>query len=103
MRTAPTLIAEALHVNARNHGCDLLAYCLMPDHLHVIALPPPIWQRSFWDRHLRPKEPLARLVRYVVHNPVAEGLRTDRQEKRLAGLAAAPPRQPPRQRRGQSE
>ncbi len=102
MRSAPSLLAEAIERNAANNGVDVMAWCVMPDHLHIVAqvgrdggdllrflnglktrtgrtlrqagLPGPIWLRSFWDRHLRPEEPLADLVSYVVHNPVNAGL-----------------------------
>jgi len=98
----PSRITEALRVNAANNGVQLIAYSIMPAHLHAAAqvgceggdLPKfihafkkrtgraireagiigPIWLRSFWDRHLRPKEPLATLVRYVAWNPVEAGL-----------------------------
>ena len=102
MRFAPSLLAEAMTVNAATNGVELLAWCIMPEHLHIVAqvapdggdllrflsglktrtgrtlreagLPAPIWQRSFWDRHLRPKEPLSGLISYVVQNPVRAGL-----------------------------
>ena len=37
LRNAPELIIEALRFNAQNNGVGLIAWCLMPDHLHVIA------------------------------------------------------------------
>jgi len=104
-RDAPGVIGESLHVNAQNQGIDLRAYCLMPDHLHLVAqvsrdggnllrflhgfktwtgrvlpsigFPTPVWQRSFWDRHLRRDEPLRPVIAYVVRNPAEEGLCDD--------------------------
>jgi REP element-mobilizing transposase RayT len=78
----------------------ILAWCLMPDHLHaVIAGAPdvvawagvfkaqttkdvqslgwtgPLWQRSFHDRGLRDDgASIERAVRYVLDNPVRAGL-----------------------------
>lgn len=101
-RDIPARVAEAMRFNSTNNGVELIACSLMPDHLHVAAqvgaaggdllkfihgfkkrtgrtireagIIGPIWQRSFWDRHLRPSEPLAKIVQYVAWNPVEEGL-----------------------------
>lgn len=80
---------------------DLIAYCIMPDHLHVIIQPQGaapvnryirslkgratyllhksgvvgrIWQRSFYDHIVRLAEDLPTAVRYVLENPVRSGL-----------------------------
>ncbi|MCK7502658.1 MAG: hypothetical protein MZV70_00220 [Desulfobacterales bacterium] len=77
------------------------AYCVMPDHLHVLLVGVPdvvawvcdfkarvttalrrqawsgqVWQRSFYDRCLRglSGEELERAERYIVENPVRRGL-----------------------------
>jgi len=77
------------------------AYCLMPDHLHLLLSPASgsslvdfvrefkglstrlareheiagaIWQRSFFDRFLRSDEAFERVVRYVLENPVRAGI-----------------------------
>jgi len=101
-RDVPSRVSDALQFNAPNNGVELIAWSIMPDHLHVAAqvgrdggdllkfingfkkrtgrtireagFVGPVWQRSFWDRHLRPKEPLAQLVQYVAWNPVEAGL-----------------------------
>jgi putative transposase len=101
-RDIPGRIAEALRFNSANNRVRLIACTLMPEHLHLVAqvreeggdllkfihgfkkrtgrtireagIAGPVWQRSFWDRHLRPTESLARLVQYVAWNPVADGL-----------------------------
>ncbi len=105
LRNTPSVIAEALHFNAEHKGVELVCWCVMPDHLHFLArvgreggdllkflhgfktwtgrvlpeqgIPGPIWQRSFWDRHVRQNESLDKLVAYIVRNPVEEGLCRD--------------------------
>lgn len=79
---------------------DLFAYCLMPDHLHLLVAPKdgnlidiigswkkftgrlmrksgssgPFWQRGFYDHALRREEDLVRTAEYMVMNPVRSGL-----------------------------
>lgn len=79
----------------------LLAWVLMPDHLHLLLrlrdqpltramqqgksriavavqrierLPPPFWQPAFHDRALRREEDIKRAARYLVANPLRAGL-----------------------------
>ena len=75
----------------------IIAYCIMPDHVHVVASPaeggdvaawvryvkrevakrrrtPGMWQRSYWDRHARPGDDMEATVLYVLENPVQRGL-----------------------------
>ena len=77
-------------------------YVLMPDHLHVFAVPDgtdapslarwvafwksgaargwpfpadrPVWQRDFWDRQIRTGESYGQKWDYVRNNPVRAGL-----------------------------
>jgi putative transposase len=119
-RDIPTRIAEAMRFNAANNGVELIAWSIMPDHLHAAArvssgggdilkfihgfkkrtgrtireagIIGPIWQRSFWDRHLRPNERLARLVQYVAWNPVHEGLCDTWDQWEYTWLAQSPAR-----------
>ena len=83
-------------------GILVYAYCLMPDHVHLLigasdrvsvttfvqrwkslcyqewrrhgGAPRSPWQRSFWDHGLRMEESLLSTARYIVHNPVRAGL-----------------------------
>ncbi len=100
-RGMPRILKALLDGNARARCCELIAYCLMPDHLHVLAyVARPggdvlsffedfkrgaanaamrsgidyLWQRDFWDRHTRSDKDLSRCVQYILWNPVAEGL-----------------------------
>jgi REP element-mobilizing transposase RayT len=92
---------EALPVAAGIAGCQLMAWCLMPDHVHALlrlgpdggdilrflhsykswtgrimteAGLPGTWERSFWDRHSRNSDDVSTLVRYALCNPVRAGL-----------------------------
>ncbi len=94
---APRLV-QALRHNARSHGCQIMAYCIMPDHLHLVARVGPdggdllsfidgfkrrtsvtmasfaadngVWQESYWDRHVRRGEVVNNVIYYVMMNPV---------------------------------
>ncbi len=107
-RNVPAILTEALLQSAREHKCAVIAYSIMPDHLHYICcvvenggnvrrmadwlkrvsghrisrlgFKAPIWQRSYWDRHLRAHEKISHVVDYVLDNPVEEGLCAHRDE-----------------------
>ena len=86
---------------SRAMGFAVLAYCVMPDHVHVLVqgrrhtsdfrrfvkrvkqstgqryshnARRPLWQEDYYDRVLRPEEPEAMVARYIVENPVRAGL-----------------------------
>ena len=102
---AAPAVAEAavgvLRELAGRRGVPVYAYCVMPDHAHLVLAPAvgcdilafagqfknltqraawrlgvsgAFWQRSFWDRLLRADEPLEAAVEYVLNNPVRAGL-----------------------------
>ena len=74
------------------------AYCVMPDHLHVVVsvedtggdieawvrftkreaarrlAVPGLWERSYWDRHARADEDVVAMVEYTLANPVRREL-----------------------------
>lgn len=82
-------------------GFALIAYCIMPDHVHLIVSGrrdtsdlrrfvkmakqragaayamrsgQPLWQKGYYERILRRDEDVWRLARYVIENPVRAGL-----------------------------
>lgn len=86
---------------ATRHGFAVIAYCFMPDHLHLIvsgerdgvdcrafikaakqysayyhsqATGIRLWERYGQDRVIRDEQELAMTVRYIVANPVRAGL-----------------------------
>ncbi|HMN73269.1 MAG TPA: transposase [Rhodoblastus sp.] len=80
----------------------LLAWCIMPNHVHVVCEPiegssigsiirswkaftaaainrqngstGPVWARDYFDRYARSEDDVARIVGYVENNPVKAGL-----------------------------
>ncbi|HYH65935.1 MAG TPA: transposase [Urbifossiella sp.] len=86
------------------HGCAVVVWCLMPDHLHVILAgasddadtwramvsfkqqtgfwlarnrPAVAWQGDFYDHVVRSDESLDVQARYILDNPVRAGLVAD--------------------------
>jgi len=86
---------------ASDRAFAVLAYCFMPDHLHLLvqgaemeaALPPfaklarqrashasrasrsgILWQEGFFERTLRRDEDLTAVASYIAHNPVRAAL-----------------------------
>ncbi len=96
------MVVRVLHERAVRFRLSLHAYCVMPDHMHVVCsmdsrdsgFQPFIatlkseisrqahrlghahfaWQRSYWDRHAREEENVRAMIQYVLDNPVREGL-----------------------------
>jgi putative transposase len=95
---------ERLRVTADKHACNVLVYCFMPDHVHVLLAgrtpqadtrkafiafkqatgywmarerPGFGWQKGFYDRILRTEADVISEIRYVVANPVRKELAQD--------------------------
>ncbi len=93
-------------------GVAVYAYCIMPDHVHLVLSPSAtcdivtfvgqfknlaqrvawrlgvrgaFWQKSFWDHFLRKEEDLGTVVEYVLGNPVRAGLVDEWQDYRFSG------------------
>ncbi len=94
----------------------MYAYCVMPDHVHLVVSPSPscdivqfvgafknlaqraawrlgvrgaFWQRSFWDHFVRSDEDLNAVIAYVLNNPVRAGLADTPEAYRFAGRPGA--------------
>ena len=94
-------VREQLLTVAARDEAEVIAYCFMPDHLHLLATGRSesanikksvdafrrqsayhykrrwsrrLWQDGYFDRVLRREESTASVVRYVVANPVRAGL-----------------------------
>ena len=94
-------VVETVDDQARKMSVLLIAYCVMPDHVHILvssegqANPLSIvgrikgktthqywrrgglgrlWQRGFYDHVLRSSEATEDLARYILGNPVRKGL-----------------------------
>jgi putative transposase len=89
--------------DARDLSMEIVAYCFMPDHVHLLVegctedadllafahrtkqmtgygyaqrCGERLWQPSFWDRVLRHDEAAISVARYMFDNPVRAGLVT---------------------------
>ena len=103
---------DALTALERARRCAVIAYCLMPDHAHLLVRPgrgssvvafvqawkslcyrvwraregkASFWQRGFWDSAVRTEEGLREASLYILNNPVRAGLVADRAEYPLSG------------------
>jgi putative transposase len=98
-----SFVTSTLSERCRIAGADLLLYCLMPEHIHaIIAIgrddqisilravkslsgrwwkaqghDGDLWQRSFYDRGIRNEEQMDAAIKYVLDNPIDEGLVSD--------------------------
>ena len=91
---------ELLRASAQKHGCLVMVYCFMPDHVHLILsgtgpgsdawramvdfkqqtgywlrrqTRETSWQKDFYDHIVRRDEDMAAQARYVAENPVRRG------------------------------
>lgn len=103
---------DVLRRHAEDTGVPVFAYCVMPDHVHLVIGPSStcdiitfigqfknfaqraawrlgvsgtFWQKSFWDHFLRADEDLERVVTYALNNPVRGGLVESWQAYRFVG------------------
>ena len=102
---------EALEQARSKHDATLHAYCVMPDHVHLLVEVPgamslekfmrlfkqlagyrikqltgePAWQISYHDRILRREESLLDVAAYIWENPVKAGLVESRSDYPFSG------------------
>lgn len=93
---------SALREAAAKYGAQVFAYCLMPDHIHILAAlpsgvslvdfvrqfkqlsafrlrrlagkPVAVWQGRFFDHGLRREEAIEDIANYIWDNPVRAGI-----------------------------
>jgi len=98
----PGLLVDAMDTGAELNGCEIMAYCIMPNHLHLfVRVGPsggdildfihsfktwtgrqlklrgyvsPAWQRSCHDRHARCDSNVVAAIAYMMENPLRAGL-----------------------------
>jgi len=96
------IVINELLKTGRELGFQILCYCLMPDHLHIVLSPgdstlslskflnifkgrttavfrgkeglKKLWQRSAFDHVIRADEDLRAIVEYIRNNPVRKGI-----------------------------
>jgi REP element-mobilizing transposase RayT len=98
---AGILVAREIRALGQSGACEVIAWVLMPDHLHMILVPQtvelaalvqtlkgrtarglnlsarrsgPFWQRGFHDHALRMDEDIVAAARYIVANPLRSRL-----------------------------
>ena len=94
-------LLDILRRKAAEHSFDILAYCIMPDHLHLLVqgMKPEsdllrfvktfkiktsrgfaaqhgceLWQKKYYDHILREKESIESVAWYIWMNPVRAGM-----------------------------
>ena len=102
-------IARTLDDRAEALDIKLVAYCVMPDQVHILAIPHgtvslieyvqqslttrtywecggrgKLWQRGFYDHILRRDEAMQDVARYIIGNPIRAGRVTDSMECRYS-------------------
>ena len=92
-----SMVVDQILRAARRFEFDVLAYCVMPDHVHLLvhgrsdrsalhrfvkrakqssgqiyarAVKESLWQDSYYDHVVRPEENLAGIACYIIQNPV---------------------------------
>ena len=118
------VVAETLRIGeVERHFYELLAWVVMPDHVHLLILPlvpipqimrwvkgscaraanrilsrtgQPFWQDESYDHYLRRSEQISRTIAYIEENPVSAGLAATAERWRWssAGWQAKPPAPP---------
>lgn len=98
------LVLEQFFHTSRTENVAILAYCIMPDHMHLLidgeseasdiarfaklakqrsgfrfrrACGHTLWQEGYHDRILRDEEPTESIIAYMISNPIRKGLVED--------------------------
>jgi putative transposase len=104
-------VIDCLHWLRTNRGLVVYAYCLMPDHLHLLVRPQgplgavikslkaqttrdaqrlgrpgKLWQDNCYDHVLRKREDANTVARYILFNPVRADLVAEPDDFPWAGL-----------------
>ena len=108
-------VVKILSRLAGRFGIDVLTYCFMPDHLHLLLEGTEntdlkefirvfkqmtsyrykneyavLWQRSYYDRILRRDEDSVTVARYILNNPVRRELAETATDYPYSGSFVAP-------------
>jgi len=111
-RTAEKAL-EVLKKARERNSYKIYAYCLMPDHLHLLVNPGDsgvavsrflqtfksqtgywykrehegnLWQRGFYDHVVRKSEDLAKIAQYILNNPVRKNLTENADDYPFSGM-----------------
>jgi REP-associated tyrosine transposase len=105
-------VLEQIRQSSTRHGFANLAYCFMPDHVHLLlegrredadlcpcvsdakqrsgfefrqSAPYRLWQTGYYDHVLRDEDNVFAVVRYIFENPVRAGLASGVGEYKVCG------------------
>lgn len=108
------VVTKQLFQCAERHGFAVMAYCLMPDHVHVLVMAERsdsdfvkflnlwrqfsgfwerqrsglyLWQEGYWDHTLRDDESVPAIAAYIVWNPVRAGFAETPEQYPFSGSA----------------
>ena len=111
-QSVASMVVEQILRAAKRFEFDVLAYCLMPDHAHLLvhgrsdrsdlhrfvkrakqssgqiyarSVREPLWQDSYYDHVVRPEENLAGIACYIIQNPVRARLVASPLEYQFSG------------------
>lgn len=99
-RKAVSLCLTVLEQTAAKEGMEVLVYCFMPDHLHLLLeakegaslirfmkafkqisayrygrmFGEPLWQKGYYEHVLRKEEDMLEVAEYIMQNPIRAGL-----------------------------
>lgn len=107
-------IIELLKSEREKQGLNIIAFCIMPEHIHLLIEIPEggtnlsnfirvyksrvatffrnhryerdIWQARFYDRILRKSESVIDVAAYILNNPVRKGIVENWQHYKFCGL-----------------
>lgn len=107
-------ITESIDFLRSKKNVLVFAYCLMPDHLHLLMSLPEkseslskimkdfksyttkiyrermnqggLWQRGFYDHIVRKREDLMQICEYILDNPVRKGLVENSNDYEYSGI-----------------
>ena len=121
-RIAAIFVEALLHGERVRRSYDLLAWVVMPNHVHMVVKPirplPEVmrwlktatanranvplgrtgeafWQREHFDRWIRTEKQLGSVIAYVEENPVRSGLAACPEEWRWSSAHKTPAARPP--------
>jgi len=107
-------IIACLKEEKEEAGVKIFAFCLMPDHFHMLVSPADsgvnvsrfigsfkskatrvgwkygvgerMWQRRFYDHVIRPNEPVKDICEYILNNPVRKKLAKSWEDYKFCGF-----------------
>ena len=112
-------LIDALLLERRRSRCSLYAYCLMPNHLHILVAPRRdgasvldmlrrfkgastriawrfgitgrLWQPRYYDRVVRGGDAVEQVADYIMYNPVRRGLAAEPDQYGWSGVVDPSP------------